>query len=73
MFFVNEYFFPGVKKYRADHDQGDYIFDYRLSYQLNATAKIAFIVNNVFNREVMGRPMDIQPPRVYAFQLTVKF
>lgn len=66
-------FFPGVKEYRASHNQGDYIFDYRLSYQLNKTAKISFIVNNMFNREVMGRPMDIQPPRVYAFQLTVKF
>jgi len=66
-------FFPGVKEYRASHNQGDYIFDYRLSYQLNKTAKLSFIVNNMFNREVMGRPMDIQPPRVYAFQLTVKF
>lgn len=71
--FEKEYFFPGVKKYRADHNQGDYIFDYRISYQLNKTAKISFIINNMFNREVMGRPMDIQAPRVYAFQLTVKF
>jgi outer membrane receptor protein involved in Fe transport len=65
--------FPGMKKYRAAHDQGDYIFDYRLSYQLNKTAKLSFIINNMFNREVMGRPMDIQAPRVYAIQLTVKF
>ena len=50
-----------------------YIFDYRISYQLNKTAKLSFIINNMFNREVMGRPMDIQAPRVYAFQLTVKF
>ncbi len=68
-----EVFFPGVKEYRAKHNQGDYIFDYRLSYQLHKNAKLSFIVNNMFNREVMGRPMDIQPPRVYAFQLTVKF
>jgi outer membrane receptor protein involved in Fe transport len=70
--FVNDYFFPGVKKYRADHHHGDKIFDYRISYQLNKTAKFSFIINNMFNREVMGRPMDIQPPRVFAFQLTVK-
>jgi outer membrane receptor protein involved in Fe transport len=66
-------FFPGMKEYRAAHDQGDYIFDYRLSYQLMKTTKISFIVNNMFNREVMGRPMDIQPPRVFVLQLTVKF
>ena len=66
-------FFPGMKEYRAEHHTGDYIFDYRLSYQMLKTAKISFIVNNMFNREVMGRPMDIQPPRVYVVQLTLKF
>ena len=71
-FFVSSEF-PGMKKYRAAHDQGDYIFDYRLSYQFNKKYKFSFIVNNIFNREVMGRPMDIQAPRVYAVQLTVKF
>lgn len=65
--------FPGMKEYRAAHDQGDYIFDYRISYELHKTAKLSFIINNMFNREVMGRPMDIQAPRVYAVQLTVKF
>lgn len=65
--------FPGMKEYRAAHNQGDYIFDYRLSYQIHKTAKLSFIINNMFNREVMGRPMDIQAPRVYAVQLTVKF
>ena len=62
-----------MKEYRAAHNQGDYIFDYRLSYQVHKNAKISFIVNNMFNREVMGRPMDIQPPRVYVVQLTLKF
>ena len=69
----NEASFPGMKKYRSEHNKGDAIFDYRLSYQLTKPAKISFIVNNVFNREVMGRPADLQAPRVFAFQLTVKF
>ncbi len=68
-----EVFFPGMADYRRKHRSGDYIFDYRISYQLLKTAKLSFIVNNMFNREVMGRPMDIQPPRVYAVQLTLKF
>ncbi|MGZ4158886.1 MAG: TonB-dependent receptor, partial [Bacteroidia bacterium] len=71
-FFVDSYFFPGMKEYRAAHNKGDAIFDCRLSYQLNKTAKISFIVNNIFNREVMSRPMDVLAPRVYAFQLTIK-
>ena len=70
--FVDEHFFPTVKKYRAEHNKGDAIFDSRFSVQLNKTAKIALIVNNLFNREVMGRPMDVMPPRVFVLQLTIK-
>lgn len=69
----NDAYFPGMKKYREEHNKGDAIWDYRLSYQLMKTAKITAIINNMFNREVMGRPADLQPPRVYALQLTVKF
>ena len=66
-------FFPGMTEYREAHHKGDYIFDSRVAYQVHKNAKISFIVNNMFNREVMGRPMDIQPPRVYVLQLTLKF
>ena len=69
----NEYFFPGMKKYRKEHDKGDVLFDYRIAYQLMKSAKISFIINNIFNREVMGRPADLQPPRVFAIQLLLKF
>lgn len=66
-------FFPGMKEYRQAHHTGDYIFDSRVAYQVHKNAKLSFIVNNMFNREVMGRPMDIQPPRVFVVQLTLKF
>ncbi|HSH64960.1 MAG TPA: TonB-dependent receptor, partial [Bacteroidia bacterium] len=69
----NEYLFPGMRHYRMEHNKGDAIFDYRIAYQLLKTAKVSFIINNVFNREVMGRPADIQPPRVFAIQLGLKF
>ncbi len=72
IFGENESSFPGMEKYRAEHNKGDIIWDYRLSYQLNKTAKVAFIINNVFNREVMPRPALLSAPRVFAFQLTVK-
>jgi iron complex outermembrane receptor protein len=73
VFFVDKYYFPGMQRYRDEHNKGDIIFDYRISYQLLKVAKASFIVNNIFNREVMGRPADFQPPRVYVLQLTVKF
>lgn len=68
----NEASFPGMKAYRAAHNKGDIVYDYRISCQLNKTAKIAFIVNNMFNREVMIRPALLAAQRVYSFQLTIK-
>jgi outer membrane receptor protein involved in Fe transport len=72
-FFEDVYYFPGMRTYRRGHNKGDAVVDYRISYQFIKTAKISFIVNNVFNREVMGRPADMQPPRVFALQLGLKF
>jgi len=68
-----EYFFPGMKKYRMEHNKGDAVFDWRIAYQCLKVLKLSFIVNNIFNREVMGRPADVQPPRVFALQLGLKF
>jgi outer membrane receptor protein involved in Fe transport len=72
-FFENYYYFPGMSSYRRTHKKGDAVIDYRISYQLIKTAKLSFIVNNIANREVMGRPADMQPPRVFALQLGLKF
>ncbi len=63
--------FPGMKKYRLAHNKGDAIYDYRISYQMSKTAKMAFIINNMFNTEVMSRPAILLPQRVFALQLTV--
>lgn len=69
----NEQQFPGNKAYREAHSKGDYILDLRAGWQINKTAKLAFVVNNVMNREVMGRPVDLLPPRVYITQFTFTF
>jgi outer membrane receptor protein involved in Fe transport len=72
VFGENESSFPGMAAYRAQHDKGDAVFDYRIGYQLDKTSKIAFVVNNLFNREVMDRPASILPQRCFIAQLTVK-
>jgi iron complex outermembrane receptor protein len=66
------YILPGLKEYREKHNTGDVVFDGRISYQLSGTVKAAIIVNNIFNREYMGRPGDVQPPRNYAFSVSIK-
>lgn len=72
IFGENESSFPGMRKYREAHDKGDIIWDYRLQYKFNQQIRIGFIINNMFNREVMPRPALLSAQRVFAFQLTVK-
>lgn len=70
---VPQMFLPGLKEYREKHHTGDIVFDFRLSYQITETSKISIIVKNVFNREYMLRPGDVQPPRSIALQYALKF
>jgi len=67
------FFLPGLKQYREKHNTGDAIFDARVSYQVTEKTKISFIVKNLFDREYMGRPGDVQAPRNAAVQLAMKF
>jgi iron complex outermembrane receptor protein len=61
----------GVKKYREEHKTGDTVVDFRLSCQVSPHIKVAFIANNVFNHEYVGRPYDMQPPRTFTLQFSL--
>jgi len=63
---------PGVEHYRDHHHYGDWIFDARVGYEFLSRFKISFIVRNVFNHEYMGRPADMQPPRSFTLQASIK-
>lgn len=67
------YILPGINEYREAHQHGDFVADYRISYRMNKVVKTAFIVKNIFNREYMSRPGDIQPPRTFVLQVNMKF
>lgn len=64
-------FNPGINSWRADHTKGDYVFDARVGYTFSEKHKIAFIVNNVLNREYAIRPLAIEEPRVTMLQYTL--
>jgi iron complex outermembrane receptor protein len=64
--------FPGLKEYREENDTGAVVFDLRLAYQLAPSTRISFIAKNIFNKEYMGRPGDIRPPRNITLQILVK-
>ncbi len=71
-FHSNIYILPGLKEYREKHKNGDVVIDYRISYKLAKEIKAAFIINNLLNREYMGRPGDVQAPRNFAFVLSAR-
>lgn len=62
------YLLPGLKGYRERNDQGALAFDARVGYKLNDRYKVNFMVNNMFNAEIMTRPGDIQAPRHFMLQ-----
>jgi outer membrane cobalamin receptor len=63
----------GIAKYREERaGKGDFVFDTRISYQVSESAKVAFLINNLLNREYMIRPLQIEAPRTFIMQVTVK-
>lgn len=54
--------------YYNDHQFGNWIFDARLSYNLNQKHKIALISANIFNRVYSLRPLKIEQPRTIMLQ-----
>ena len=63
---------PGLKEYRQKNNKGAVVFDLRFSYNMSRDTKLSLIVDNLFNKEYMGRPGDIRPPRSITLQLLVK-
>jgi iron complex outermembrane receptor protein len=52
--------------------EGDLIFDARSSYKINQKLTANLMVSNLLNREVMTRPADLRPPRLFVLQLQIK-
>lgn len=64
---------PGLENYRDIHNTGNLYFDFRFGFQISASNKVSLIVNNVLNTENMGRPGDLQAPRLWMLQYVTKF
>jgi outer membrane receptor protein involved in Fe transport len=62
--------FTGYVNFANDPSQkhGSLIMDARASYSFK-TVTLAVIVKNIFNKEYTLRPMCIEPPRTFTFQI----
>ena len=69
---LNQELIPGINEDREQFKNGDIIFDVRVGCNIDRNSKLSLIVNNVFNREYMSRPADMQPQRTIALQLSIK-
>lgn len=71
--FEAELVLPGVHEYRERNNNGDWVFDARMSAKISEESTIALIMSNVLNHEYMGRPGDIKPPRFTSIRYSVRF
>lgn len=63
----------GITEYREKNDEGTLVFDARISYRATDNFTVAFVSNNITNKEYSLRPLKIESPRTFALQLTAKF
>ncbi|HCB63547.1 MAG: hypothetical protein A2W93_07350 [Bacteroidetes bacterium GWF2_43_63] len=63
---------PGLKEYREKHNKGFVVFDVRVGWNINEMIHVNFTAKNIFNKEYMMRPGDVQPPRTFIIQLSLK-
>jgi outer membrane receptor protein involved in Fe transport len=62
----------GIEKYRNNNNYGIHIFDARMGMAVNTKVKVAFVVNNVFNKSYSLRPLKMESPRTFALQVSIK-
>ncbi len=81
------YILPGLPEYRDTHRNsvsikvggkeiigwtGDWIHDFRVSYQVSKALKTSLIVNNALNAEYSLRPGDVRAPRMFLLQVMLR-
>jgi len=64
---------PGFPDYWDENYRGNVELDARVLCNITEIFSAGLIVKNVLNRENMGRPGDIQPPRNITLRLTAEF
>ena len=65
-------FNTGIKDYRKEHHNGDFVFDARVSYELKKHFKFTVLMTNILNTEYSLRPISVEPPRVTSIQIVYK-
>jgi iron complex outermembrane receptor protein len=68
-----ELILPGFPDYWARNNNGYTLLNGRVLYDVTQFMNAGLVLQNLTNKEYMGRPGDIRPPRNITFQLTIRF
>lgn len=66
-------FLPGVKKFFTNAGNSDLVHNIRLGLKPNNNYSVAFLLNNLTNREYATRPGKLDPARTFVVQILVNF
>lgn len=69
---VFEFFLPGVKNFRDNHNSGFSLLDIRASQKLGKQLKVSALCNNLLNAEYSYRPALLEAPRTFTLRLDWK-
>ncbi|MBN2698079.1 MAG: TonB-dependent receptor [Bacteroidales bacterium] len=65
-------FLPGYPDYRENNPSSHFLTNLRIAWKVNNIFRINVIARNLFNKEYIGRPGDLGPPRNITLQLRVR-
>lgn len=71
--FFGNLFLPGYPEYRKNNESSYFLMDLRFALKINKHIRLNLIARNLLNKEYIGRPGDIRPPRNITLQARVKF
>lgn len=66
-------FVPGIEAAREEHPTGDWVMDFRCGFSFLDRYRVALLIDNANNREVVVRPAMYGPPRRITLQLKATF
>ncbi len=70
---LGESILPGFPEYWENQAGGYLLADLRLGYNFSRLFRVNVLMKNLFNKEYLGRPGDIGPPRRFTLQMRLTF
>lgn len=67
--FENDAAVPGIRNFRATHNEGTLVTNIRVALQATEKFKLSFLVNNLTNEEYALRPALLDAPRNFSLRM----